>query len=84
MTMLQFICLIVGLYILGEVVATCTELDGHKHPFLSLRYLLVTYVGGSLIMYTYTWDKLSYAFVVACFLMPRTLYRLKLLKTKRG
>lgn len=82
MTMLQMLSGVVGFYLVIEAVSASAEMNEGDSFFCIVKYLFVGYVGSSLIMYTYTWDKLIYASTIALFLLPKLGHRIKFLNSQ--
>ena len=84
MTLLQSLSFIVGLYLIGEAISASCNMNAGDTVFRMAKYLLVGYVGASLIFYVHTWDKLTYGFLIAVFLFPKFEARFKYWRNLRS
>jgi hypothetical protein len=84
MTLLQSLSFIIGLYLMLEAISASAEMNAGDSIFRMIKYLLVGYVGASLIFYVQSWDKLTYGFVIAVFLFPKFENRLTYWRNKQS
>jgi hypothetical protein len=84
MTSLQMLSTIVGIYLMLEAISASAEMNAGDSVFRMFKYLLVGYVGASLVFYPNTWDKLIYGLTIAIFLFPRFENRFNYWRRKRS
>lgn len=81
---LQFLSFVIGLYLMLEAISASADMNTGDTIFRMIKYMLVGYVGASLMFYAPSWDKIIYGFLIAVFLFPKIGNRINYWRNKHS